>query len=148
MKDLIAKLQAAEKPDRELDLAIQLAIEPDGRIAELTKYRRGLDSAEGYSWDILHEAAVYQHHNADGRCYINGGYPLPRYTSSIDGALTLMRPHYLWDLKRGHTCRAIVWWLERDWDDEGGPTGTSAGNPALALTIATLIARATEDRII
>lgn len=70
----------------------------------------------------------------------------PRYTASLDAALELMRNHYLWQLKQGIECTAIVWWLEADWDDTGAPTAYSTTHPALALTKAALLARAVEDR--
>lgn len=68
------------------------------------------------------------------------------YTSSLDDALTLLRRHYLWEIKRGIECRATVWWIEKDWDDTGAPTGYSTSYPALALCTAALMARAVEDR--
>jgi hypothetical protein len=71
----------------------------------------------------------------------------PSYTASVDAALTLLRKHYLWELKQGIECRAIVWWLEKDWDDTGAPTAYSTTHPALALTKAALLARAVEDRV-
>jgi hypothetical protein len=70
-----------------------------------------------------------------------------RYSESIDAALMLVPPHHLWELKRGFECRAIVWCLERDYDDDGAPTGYNATLPARALCAAALYARAElEDR--
>lgn len=157
IKDLILRLIDADKPSRELDLAIHLAIDPDGTIARVTKSRRGLDGCEGLAWDIStnpnhHGAVLFEKYDKDaaegGRCYYNGGYPLPAYTASIDAALTLMRKHFMWQLKQGIGCQAIVWYIGNDQFEEGAPTGTSTTFPALALTIAALTCRAMEDRIL
>jgi hypothetical protein len=43
MIELFEKLDKAEEPSRELDLAIHLAVYPDGDIAKLMQYPRGLD---------------------------------------------------------------------------------------------------------
>ena len=145
--DLIAKLEAANEPSRELDLAIHLALWPDDDLAKMTKHHRGLDRQEGYSWDIWQGSIVFEMRTADGRCPHNGGYPLPAFTSSLDDAFKLLRPHYLIELKRGIECRAIVWWLEKDWDDTGAPTAYSTTHLALAVTKAALLARVIEDRI-
>jgi hypothetical protein len=151
--ELFANLDRASEPSRELDLAIHQAVFPDSDLTKTTLvHRRGLDGMEGVSWDIHHGGSVvFEKYNADaakgGRCFYNGGYPLPAYTSSIDAALKLIRKHYLWQLKQGIECTAIVWWLEKDWDDTGAPTAYSTTYPALALTKAALLARAVEDRV-
>ncbi len=146
--ELFAALDKAAEPSRELDLAIYLALWPASDLAKITERPRGLDGQEGYSWDIRGGSVVYEKWTDDGRCPVNGGYPLPTYTASIDSALTLLRTHYLWQLKQGIECTAIVWWLEKDWDDTGAPTAYSTTHPALALTKAALLARAVEDRVI
>jgi hypothetical protein len=126
-------------------------IYPDGDIARVVRHRRGLDGREGYAWDIgtgsYGMSVLYEKRDADGRCQVNGGYSLPLYTSSIDDALKLTRKHYLWQLKQGIECTAIVWWLEFDWEDRVAPTAYSTTFPAMALTHAALIARAVEDRV-
>lgn len=147
MNNLLPEVLQATKPSRELDLAIYLALWPDSELAKMTKYPRGLNSQEGYAWTIHGESVVYEKWTADGRCPHNGGYPLPAFTASIDAALKLMRKHYLWQLKQGIECTAIVWWIEHDWDDTGAPTAKTTTYPALALTTAALIARAVEDRV-
>ena len=148
MLELIKKLQQSTEPSRELDLEIYVATYPDSDLAKTTRaHRRGLDHKEGMAWDIWHGSVVFEKYTADGRCPYNGGYPLPAFTSSVDAALTLMRTHYLWELKQGIGCRAIVWWIEHDWDDTGAPTAYGTTHPALALTIAALIARAVEDKL-
>lgn len=145
LPEIIERLTKATEPDRELDLAIQLAIEPSGDIAKLMQYRRGFNG-EGFSWEIYQGSVCFQKYDDNGRCNYNGGHPLPRYTSSIDDALKLLRKHYLWEVKQGIGSHAIVWWIEKDWDDTGAPTGYSTVYPAMALAIAALIARAVEDR--
>jgi hypothetical protein len=87
---LIERLEKATGPDRELDLSIHLAIDPDGKIAEIVRFRRGFDGCEGMTWDICGGSVCFQKYDDTGRCNFNGGYPLPRYTESIDAALTLV----------------------------------------------------------
>ncbi len=147
-RKLFSMLNESDEPSRELDLAIYLALWPDSDLAKMTKHRRGLDSQEGYAWTIHGASIVYERWTADGRCPYNGGYPLPAYTASIDDALKLLRKHYLWQLKQGIECTAIVWWIEKDWEDTGAPTAYSTTYPALALTKAALVARAVEDRVL
>lgn len=62
----------------------------------------------------------------------------PAYTGSVDAALTLVPKHHLWELRQGIESRAIVWTIERDYDDDGAPTGYAATFPAIALCIAAL----------
>ena len=92
------------------------------------------------------DAEIWRHLPPDGGDRTNP-YNAPRFTKSVDAALTLLRKHYLWQVKQGIGCTAIVWWLEKDWDDTPAPTGHSTTYPALALSTAALIARAVEDRI-
>lgn len=71
-------------------------------------------------------------------------------TSSLDAVVALIaktRKHFLWQVKCAIECQAIVWWLERDWDDYPVPTGYSLPDaPALALLDAFLTALITEER--
>lgn len=91
LSHLIERLERATGPDRETDLAIQLAIEPDGDIAGLMQFRRGFDGKPGMAWDIHHGGSVcFEKRDDGGRCFYNGGYPLPKYSSSIDAAMTLV----------------------------------------------------------
>lgn len=89
LTSLIERIEAATEGSRELDLAIHLALFPDGEIAGWMKYPRGLSSREGYSWDISGASLIFEKRTADGRCPHNGGVPLPSYTTSIDAVLTL-----------------------------------------------------------
>lgn len=96
LSDLIARAEAASGPDRELDLAIYRELHPMSDIDRITAHRRGLDAREGYTWDILGGAVVFERRDADGRCPFNGGYTLPFYTASIDAALTLLPEGFTW----------------------------------------------------
>lgn len=84
LSSLIERLEKAEGPDRELDLSIELFIHPQGKIADLMQYRRGFDGKDGMAWDIHHGGAVCFEKHIDGRCTFNGGYPLSKFTASID----------------------------------------------------------------
>ena len=98
LKFLIERVEKATGQDREADLAIHLAIYPDGDIAGLMKYRRGLDSQEGYAWTIHGAAVLVEKWTADGRCTYNAGCPLPAYTASLDAVMALMPEGYEYDL--------------------------------------------------
>lgn len=89
LEDLLERVKGATGPDRETDLAIHLAVEPDGEIARFTKYRRGWDGKEGYAWDIYGGSVCFENIDASGRCTHNGGVPLPRYTRSLDAVVAL-----------------------------------------------------------
>lgn len=146
MEQLIERLKAATGPDREIDLAIKIAMDPAGDIADATKHRRGLDGAEGYSWDIVRGSVILEKYTSDGRCPFNAGYQLPAYTASIDSALTLVPDGLAWTLGQNVHHR---YWLAsvNNLDDEGSPQSIGYSGlkgdptPALALCIAALKAR-------
>jgi hypothetical protein len=110
MDELIERLEKATEPDREIDLAIAVALQPEGDIAKLMGFRRGFDGREGMAWDLWANAVCFEKYTADGQCFFNGGYPLPQYTTSIDAALTLV-PENGRLLELGQ------------WQDNGKPTG-------------------------
>lgn len=92
MADILALVEQCERAsgaDRELDLAIYLAMWPESDLAKMTKHRRGLDSQEGYAWTIHGASVVFEKWDGNGRCPHNGGYPLPAFSGSIDAAMTL-----------------------------------------------------------
>jgi len=89
LRSLRDRVLAATGSDRELDLAIHLALNPESEIARFVKYRRGFDSKEGYAWDIRGECVCFEKHDDTGRCNYNGGIPLPRLTASLDAAVAL-----------------------------------------------------------
>lgn len=148
MTDLLALADRVEKltgVDREVDLAIHLALHPDGDIARIVKYPRGLDHQEGYQWNIWGKSVVFEQRTADGRCPHNGGYPLPAVTASLDAAMTLKPKGFTWaggDLSEDNTPWACVT------SNESGDdfTSMSAATVALALTAACLRARASTDK--
>lgn len=88
--DLIDRLDKCVGADREIDLAIHIAIYPHGDIAKVVKHRRGLDHEEGMAWEIWHSGSVVFEQYRNGQCTYNGGYPLPAVTGSIDAAMTLL----------------------------------------------------------
>lgn len=151
LASLIERLERATGPDRELDLTIQVAIYPDGDIAKLMQFRRGLDGKIGMAWDIWGNSGsvVFEKRDAHGNCYFNGGYPLPNYTSSIDAAMTLVPDGCsivlnIFDVatkpERIHTARVHIssFRVRGEWSP--GVLADSA-TPAIALCIAALRAR-------
>lgn len=139
LSDLIARVEAASGPDRELDLAIYRELHPMSDIDRITAHRRGLDAREGYTWDILGGAVVFERRDADGRCPFNGGYTLPFYTASIDAALTLLPKGMDWSCGFSNHVphNAQVWPKSRNGFYEGEVDSTRV----LALLSAILKAR-------
>lgn len=144
--ELIKRLEAATGADREIDLAIHIAIDPDGEISGLMKYPRGLDVGEGMHWDIWRGGSVvFEKREADGRCNYNGGYPLPAYTADINAALTLV--------PEGWDAGELQWWkceagprlawvqLETVNGSDIATVEARGHTPALAIAIASLRAR-------
>ncbi len=76
MSVLLELAERCEKDgaDREIDLAIYLALWPERDLSKITQYRRDLDHKEGYSWDIYRGSVVFEKWTADGRCPHNGGF--------------------------------------------------------------------------
>lgn len=142
---LIEKLQAAPGPDREIDLAIAVLLQPEGDIAKVIRFRRGFDGKEGMAWDLHSGAVCFEKYTADGRCTFNGGYPLARYTESIDAALTLRPPGSWWIAGEGQTrpdeplCGARI--LKGGAEDMILGEGEHPTSPAIAMCIAALRAR-------
>lgn len=132
LTDLIDRLEKAEGPDRELDLAIHVALYPDGEIARLVKeHRRGLDHKPGMAWDIWHSGSVvFERRTEDGRCPYNGGIPLPAVTSSLDAALTLVPEGSVWAVMRHENGRFYA--------DVGNSMQRDGASAPLALTAASL----------
>lgn len=87
---LAERVEKLTEPCRETDLAIELVIRADGKIASLMQFPRGFDGREGTSWQIYQGAVCYETRNEQGACYSNGGYPLPAFTASLDAAMTLV----------------------------------------------------------
>lgn len=142
MTYLLALADRVEKltgPDREIDLAIHLAVHPDGDIARIVKHPRGLDHQEGYQWEIRGASVVFEKRTADGRCPHNGGYPLPQVTASLDAAMTLKPSEMCWNT--GEVGEDDYPWACITDGDSKDYAATGA-TPALALTAAALRALA------
>lgn len=155
MTDLIRvvnRCEMASGPDRDLDLAIYLALWPASDLAKITERPRGLNGGEGYSWDIQHGAVVFEKWTEDGRCPHNGGYPLPAFTGSLDAAASLVPGEWYWQV--GYTSAyqawANVYKLHPDHTEDGKDEfhanrahwGPQKWTPILALCHAALRARA------
>lgn len=149
MLELAERCERLEGPDREADLEICLLLSPDSDLANrIANSRRGLDGKPGASWDISSGAVLYEVRNEIGVCWANGGIPVPRYTASLDAAMTLVGPMQLskvgelWDgtIKCGWATVHNYSNTERGmmWDDQHD---VCAKTPALALCAAALLAR-------
>lgn len=90
LSDLIERLEKATGPDRELDLSIHIALNPEGDVARITAaHPRGFNSRDGLAWELSTNCVLYENWSSN-RCWSNGGYPVPAVTSSIDAAMTLV----------------------------------------------------------
>lgn len=140
--ELIAALEAATGPSRELDVRIFALSNDPAIIREPGDHRgRGIVTWALSRW-IKEEACdaspVWWE-------YLAGCVQAPRYTSSIDTALTLVPEGWSWD------CGLII--NDRDftshvWRDEPTEAGIMRGKgptPALALCVAALRAREGKD---
>ena len=142
LTSLIERVEAATEGGRELDLAIHLALFPDGEIAGWMKYPRGLDGREGYSWDISSASLIFEKRTADGQCPYNGGVPLPTYSTSIDAALTLLPEGMEFEFTNLYGVAAVGMGLNTESPCYGR---REDGNITLALLAAILRARQTEN---
>lgn len=110
MNDLIERIEAASGPDREIDLAIDLGARPD-------------------QWaQVCHDnpASVPTQWCDDDE--------LPRYTASVDAALTLVPVDRQWSITNCRSPKTVA--------QVGAFNVGSAATPALALCAAALKARA------
>jgi hypothetical protein len=124
MKDLIERLEKATGPDRELDAKLAFV---NGAWAA------GVD--EGVPWVQWAKNTAVE---------IND--ELPRYTASIDAALTLVPEGWEWEL---YSNPPSAWLCERGYDPDtyNGKTAlASTKSPAIALCIAALKARSAAER--
>ena len=117
MDDLIARLEAATEGSRELDAQIFFALQPEYHGTAVSKPAYGV-FLRGYG--------------SDG--------DLPHYTTSIDAAVTLIEGGNLWHVcKRERSPCYLAAVLQ---PHEGF---SKASTPALALCIAALKARQTDE---
>ncbi len=110
--DLIARLEAAEGPDRGLD----------AEIARLKGYE-------------VHDKLWVRVTSYDG--HEKGALsPLPHYTASIDAALTLVPEGWGWSFGQTPTDEGVEYHAQVNWEPI-----VAGGTPAIALCIAALKAR-------
>lgn len=130
---LIAKLEAATGPDRELDVAISCAI--DGRVLE----KRGNDRKE---W--LYLSGTDNCRQDPG---VFGQFLSPRFTASIDAAVALAErvlPGWRGSVQFGNFECQVTAYLGSDEDTK---EATAAHDmPAIALVIAMLLAKQAEGK--
>lgn len=146
MNDLIERIEAASGPDREMDRDILAA--KGTHVLE----KRGRDRK---SWWYEIDGPDYRRLDPDGDRY----FGMPRYTASIDAALTLVPEGWMFGIERAGSYdgspkdEAWCWPYESNFDPDwqngqqgyrDAPDGArgSAATPALALCAAALKARA------
>jgi hypothetical protein len=127
--ELIARLEAATGPDRELDAAIAVA------SGQYVFEKRGRDRQEWFYSTTR---------DYDRRCLYYGGTarPLEAYTASIDAALTLVPA----ELANNFLLSISPMSLDmggRNWKCQVGKYRAAAPTPALAICIAALRAKDT-----
>lgn len=123
--ELIARLESADGPSRELDCLIAAAVDWQIECATITP--ANAIKAFGLDW-MVESADLYN-------SIFN---QLPRYTTSIDAAMTLVPECHFWSIcMKGETTGYSACCQERgdalEWHD--------AATPALALAAAALKAR-------
>ena len=127
---LADRIEAAGRPDRELDALIEIARNPYRQIIIGSKPGR---FPQEPIYGPISELIVMADMIADA---INA----PAYTASIDAALTLVPDGHAWSVSNAaRTPRANVWPLSPLRDIP--PKHTSAATPALAICAAALRAR-------
>lgn len=124
--DLIEKLEQATGPDRALDAAITVVLD----IRE--EWLRSDDRPLVASADDKGCPTARLGHVSAGK--FGPGFEAPRYTASIDAALTLVPEGSTWDLTFDDYLIACV--------GSGHNTGKHDTAPAIALCIAALKSRA------
>ncbi len=142
MKDLIARLEKAEGPDRELDgeIAVAIGVDLPEPMGDAPPYLKTPTMADGCA------AGTYWLVQRSGMSLRTA----PAYTASIDAALTLVpdalckEPSW-WGVQRGGLTYFHAWvgsGMERyDTNNNFTEHWAQANTPALALCIAALKAR-------
>lgn len=127
-EELIARLEAATGPDRELDARIIHALWDSERDLMAL-----VDEWDGDWGVVAFELAKYI------PCFEHNS---TRLTGSIDAALTLLIPGTLWgigEMEMGVFCNLV--WPQPDGDYVGGGIEAKSATPAIALCVAALRAR-------
>lgn len=133
MRDLIAKLEAATGPDRELDAEIYIALTP-GCVSVERPPLDGLIHSDTAGWLFRWETPFPWHARWQ---------PVPCYTTSLDAALTLVPEASDWSVqvKNGRPLAAVTNPKSKIADVLFG----RAFNPAITLCITALRARMEDD---
>lgn len=131
MKSLIAKLEAATGADQELDVRLHMALNPDAAIL----FGAGTANA---IWGCYRDVVIEDWPSFSDLARI---VRAPRYTSSIDAALTLVQEGFAWTLST-HGVTDFEFFASVCFPDEESD-GTPTVHPcaAIALCIAALRAR-------
>lgn len=98
IEKLIERLEKLTGPDREVDLAIYLALNPESEIARIVNTHPRVaekEHREGYSWHISGDCVICQKREGRNLPY-TGGIPLPYFTGLLDHAKTLVPPDHGW----------------------------------------------------
>ncbi len=137
IKDLIARIEAASGPDRELDFLIAVLIDWrwDGwEDGEATIKNMMAKHGMGWALDADRRNSIWRF--------------VPAYTAGVDPALTLVTPNHSVDLTTGghwpNRARILAVYLDGDrWLHRGGDPHycSNAATPALAICAAALKAR-------
>jgi hypothetical protein len=121
LTELLAKVEAATGPGRELDAAIFQAIDPECPAGAV-------------------HMADPSHDPGDLTMGHYGAYTFtsaPEFTASIDAALALVEralgKEWCWQVKSAIQHQCILWTLETDWDDRTPPTGYATTAPVAIL---------------
>ncbi len=131
---LIERLSRATGPDRELDAAIAVAIK-GGRIDWIL---------DGITKETFPVRVYPDTTGVTARGELQAA--VPRYTSSIDAAMTLVPEGWNWELSNNPPS---AWMCESGYNPDtynGETAQANARTPAIALTIAALSARTRTTR--
>lgn len=143
LTDLIPKLEAAKEPSRALDLQISVAVDFKGAFKP---YREG----EFYRWGAGGDEIEFCNIDGDRIGCLDPAQFVPRWTASLDAALSLVPERHRWLLDRrpfaeqredGYRAQVYKQGFPYASDMHDMPTAWAA-TPALALCIASLKARA------
>jgi hypothetical protein len=123
--ELIGRLEAASGPDRALDLAV----EARNWERKPVRWEEAYTDTDGKEWP---DGMYYWMPDRGDKSF---SADIPRYTGSIDAAMTLLSEGYYYDVRgvptdEGFQCSAQVDWFP--------PDRAYGANPAIALTIACL----------
>jgi hypothetical protein len=158
LTDLLARLEAATGPDRELDAAIHLAVNPDDFAS---KVMRGDYCVQ--SWDLGWGGISYVSLDSGGTS--GGSHPVPMVTASLDAALGLVGrvlPGWVWSISSADpegcneplsyaALAGKVQMVQRGWDEPPEPDrnvcDAHAKTPALAVLTALVQALISQSRL-